>query len=173
MKQVKYISRWLAAVVQNQGIIYTCGNGGSAAQAMHLTSELMGRYNATRRPIPSSFLGADPCTMTCIGNDFGFPSIFSRTASALMRKDDILVVFSTSGKSLNLLDFSKPIKLRTIFILGPNKGALEHDMSLYNHQFVHLKGASTGAIQESQLKFTHALVEQLEKDLGVWLRGSV
>jgi len=85
------------------GTLLTAGNGGSAAQALHLTEELIGRYNMDRDPIRSISLVTDPSALTCIANDFGFESIFERPLRGLGRRGDVLLVMSTSGESDNIV----------------------------------------------------------------------
>jgi D-sedoheptulose 7-phosphate isomerase len=72
------------------GTLFTCGNGGSAAEALHLAEELTGRYRSNRRPLRSICLCADPTALTCIANDFGFEQVFARPLSALGRPGDAL-----------------------------------------------------------------------------------
>jgi D-sedoheptulose 7-phosphate isomerase len=105
--------------------ILTCGNGGSAADALHLAEELVGRFDKDRRGWPAISLAADPTALTCIGNDFGFESVFSRQIEALGKPGDVLVVFSTSGNSPNLvraLETARQSGLRSIALLGKTGG---------------------------------------------------
>lgn len=85
------------------GKILTCGNGGSATTAQHLTEEFLGRYQALRRPLPAVCLNSDPATLTCIANDFGYEQVFSRQVEALAAPADVLIDLSTSGNSANVL----------------------------------------------------------------------
>ena len=93
----------LLTVLDGGGTIYTAGNGGSAAQAIHLAEELIGRYRGDRPPCRAVCLNADPAALTCIANDYGFESVFSRQAEALVRGGDALLVLSTSGRSGNIV----------------------------------------------------------------------
>jgi D-sedoheptulose 7-phosphate isomerase len=97
----------IAQVIMTQlkagGTLYTAGNGGSASQAMHLAEELIGRYRGNRQPLRAVCLNADPTALTCIANDFGFDQVFARQCQALLNPADVLVVFSTSGNSPNIL----------------------------------------------------------------------
>ncbi len=79
--------------------IFWCGNGGSAADAQHLAAELVGRFRATRRALPSIALTADPSVLTAIANDCGFARVFERQLEALCAPGDVVVGISTSGKS--------------------------------------------------------------------------
>lgn len=80
-------------------VLYTFGNGGSAADAQHLAGEMIGRYRRERRPLPAVALSTDPSTMTCIANDYGYDDVFARQVSALIRPGDVVIGFSTSGLS--------------------------------------------------------------------------
>src|SRR5689334_9137654 len=93
----------ILASLRRGGKLLTCGNGGSAADALHLAEELVGRYNAERRGLPAVCLNADVTALTCIGNDYGYDRVFSRQVEALGRPEDVLVGFSTSGNSPNVL----------------------------------------------------------------------
>src|SRR5271154_3111558 len=81
--------------------VLTCGNGGSATDASHMAEELVGRYKGERRSLPAVSLAADPASITCIGNDFGFEHIFSRQIEGLAQPGDVVISFSTSGNSPN------------------------------------------------------------------------
>ncbi len=115
----------LVACLQEGNKVLTCGNGGSAADALHLAEELVGRYERDRRAWPAVSLAADPTALTCIGNDFGFEFVFSRQVEALGKPGDVLVVFSTSGNSPNLvraLEAARRLELRSISLLGKTGG---------------------------------------------------
>lgn len=97
--------RAAAAVVEALaagGKVLTFGNGGSATDAAHLAQELTGRYRADRRPLPAVCLSGDAPAITCIGNDFGFEAVFARPVEALARPGDVVVAFTTSGRSPNV-----------------------------------------------------------------------
>lgn len=105
--------------------ILACGNGGSAADALHLTEEFVGRYRSNRRSLPAISLAADVTAITCIGNDFGFDHIFSRQVEGLGKAGDILVAFTTSGNSANIvkaLEVAKSNRLISILLTGKDGG---------------------------------------------------
>lgn len=100
------IDRWgrhLAGVLSGGGRLLAVGNGGSAAQAQHLTSELVGRYRDERRPFSALALHAETSSVTAIGNDYGPEEVFARQVGAHGRAGDVLVALSTSGRSPNVL----------------------------------------------------------------------
>lgn len=150
------------------GTIFTCGNGGSAAEALHLSEELTGRYRSNRRPLRSICLCADPTALTCIANDFGFEQVFARPLAALGRRDDALVVFSTSGRSANLvaaLQAARTCGMRTIGLLGGDGGAC---LPLCDVA-VTVSGVDGAAVQEAHQMVMHAICESLED--GVPMRA--
>lgn len=93
----------LARILTAGGRVLACGNGGSAAQAQHLTAELVGRFRDERRPLSAIALHADTSSLTALGNDYGFAEVYARQVLAHGREGDALVVLSTSGRSPNLL----------------------------------------------------------------------
>ena len=95
--------RRLAAVLTGGGRLLAVGNGGSAAQAAHLTAELVGRYRDDRPPLSAIALCAEPSAVTAIGNDYGIEEVFARQVRGHGRRGDVLVALSTSGRSPNLL----------------------------------------------------------------------
>ena len=98
--------------LKNGGKIFICGNGGSAADAQHLSAEYLIRLNPkkNRRPLPIVSLALDSSTLTACGNDIGFNYIFSRNLEALGSKKDLLIAISTSGNSKNILEVLKKVR---------------------------------------------------------------
>ena len=86
------------------GRVYTFGNGGSAADAQHLAAELVGRYLRERRPLPAVALTVDPSVVTCIANDYDFEEVFARQLAALAGPTDVVIGFTTSGRSANVIN---------------------------------------------------------------------
>jgi D-sedoheptulose 7-phosphate isomerase len=147
------------------GKLLTCGNGGSAADALHLAEELVGRYKHNRRSLPAVCLNADPTLLTCIGNDFGFDELFARQIEGLAGKNDLLVCFTTSGNSPNILralDAAKKLGVTTVALLGKDGGKAKGraDLELI------VGHADTGRIQEAHTLLLHALLERIERALA-------
>ncbi|MFT3784627.1 MAG: SIS domain-containing protein [Tepidisphaeraceae bacterium] len=108
------------------GKMLTCGNGGSAADAMHFAEELTVRFNKNRRPYAALAL-LDPTVLTCAGNDMGYDAIFERQVEALGKPGDVLVVLTTSGNSPNCVravEIAKKQGLTTVSFLGKTGGKL-------------------------------------------------
>ena len=101
--EVHAIGELLCAAFAAGGVVYTFGNGGSAADAQHLSGELIGHYKRDRRPLPAVTLTSDATVMTCIANDYAYDDVFSRQVTALARPDDVVIGFTTSGRSPNVV----------------------------------------------------------------------
>ncbi len=148
------------------GKILTCGNGGSAADALHLAEELLGRYRGNRRALPAVSLNADPALLTCIGNDYGFDQVFARQVEGLAEPRDLLVVFTSSGNSPNIvlaLAAARRRGCRSVALLGKDGGAAKGKADLE----LIVAGTETGRIQEAHTLLLHALLESIETELGL------
>jgi D-sedoheptulose 7-phosphate isomerase len=144
--------------------VLTAGNGGSAADALHLAEEFVGRFEKERPSLPAVALCADPTLLTCIGNDYGFDRIFSRQVEGLGRPGDVLVVFSTSGKSPNLVTALRTARargLRTIAVLGKDGGDAR---GLADHELI-VPSKTTARIQEVHTFILHSWLAQLEETI--------
>jgi len=104
----------LTKSLQQDGTIYLCGNGGSAADAQHIAGEFIGRFRRERKALAAVAFSTDTSVITCIANDYDYNKVFARQAEALVRKGDVLWAFSTSGCSANVLAAAEVAK---------NKGA--------------------------------------------------
>ncbi len=106
--------------INRGGKVFLCGNGGSAADAQHLSAEFLVRLrpNINRKPIPAINLCLDTSTITACSNDYSFEKIFSRNLEALGSKKDILIAISTSGRSKNILEVLKTAKKKKIKTIG-------------------------------------------------------
>lgn len=165
VQRIDEISSHIVECLGQGNKILTCGNGGSATDAAHLAEELVGKYRNPRRSYPAINLAADSSTLTCIGNDFGFENIFSRQVEGLGEYGDILVVFSTSGNSENILralQAAKQKKLFSIALLGKDGGkALDlADLSII------IPSSQSERIQEYHTFVLHAICEAVENRLG-------
>jgi D-sedoheptulose 7-phosphate isomerase len=149
--------------------IFTCGNGGSAAQAMHMAEELVGRFRLSRKAMKAVALCADPTALTCIANDFGFDAVFSRQVEALGSAGDVLVLFSTSGRSPNLLRAAEAAQARgmkTIALLGGegDGGPLAALVGLR----VVVPGTDSARVQEVHTHVLHSWIQHIETEMPVW-----
>jgi phosphoheptose isomerase len=155
----------IVACLKAGGKVLTCGNGGSAADAMHLSEELVGKYRAARRALPAICLSADATALTCIGNDYGYEKTFSRQVEAFARPEDIVVVFSTSGNSPNVLAAfaaAKKAGARTIFLGGKDGGKArgQGDFELI------IPSANTARVQEVHTLILHSWLDQVDAEFS-------
>lgn len=151
----------LRVCLRNHGKVLTFGNGGSAAEAMHLSEELVGRYRADREPYPALCLNADPTALTCIANDFGFDDIFARQVRAFAHEGDVVVAFSTSGKSPNILAAlreARALRAATIGLLGKGGGPAAPLCDLA----ITVASNDTEHIQEAHQVILHLMLEAVE-----------
>lgn len=159
--RIERIGREVRACFEKGGRLYTCGNGGSAAEALHLSEELIGKYKRERKPYPAVCLAADPTALTCIANDFGYEEVFARQVEAFGRKGDVLVAFSTSGASPNVLRAlarAQELGLTTVGLLGKGGGAALEGCDCA----VVVPSQDTAHIQEAHQVVVHLILEAVE-----------
>ena len=111
-KTIEEIGQVMVRRLERGCKILTCGNGGSAADSLHMAEELVGRYKEDRRSLPAIALTADSTLLTCIPNDWNFNYLFARQIEGLGNKGDVLVCFTTSGKSPNVIQAIKAAALQ-------------------------------------------------------------
>ena len=141
--------------------VLACGNGGSAADAMHFCEELTGRFRQDRPPL-AAIACTDPGHLTCTANDYGFEQVFSRWVQALGKKGDVLIVLSTSGNSPNILaavEAAAKLDMQTVGLLGRGGGKLQ---DACEHEIV-VPGEGSDRIQELHMLILHTLVESVER----------
>src|SRR5271156_3435980 len=119
--QVEAAAAMIAEALLSEHKLLACGNGGSAADASHLTTEFVGRFERERRAYPAISLATHGGDLTAISNDYDFKDLFARQVQAYGKPGDVLVVFTTSGRSENVvraLKVAKTLNLKTIAFLG-------------------------------------------------------
>lgn len=157
-KTIAQIGQVLVRSLERGNKLLICGNGGSAADAMHMAEELVGRYDRDRRSLPAIALTADSTLLTCIPNDWSFEHVFARQVEGLGKKGDVLVSFTTSGKSPNVIraiGAAKKLGITTLALLGkgggPTKGLADYEVMVDSN--------STARIQEAHTLILHLLLE--------------
>ncbi|MFJ3202893.1 SIS domain-containing protein [Streptomyces sp. NPDC086989] len=165
LDQLAHWGHRLATVLPAGGRLLAAGNGGSAAQAQHLTAELVGRYREERPAYSAIALHAETSSVTAIGNDYGFEQVFARQVAAHGRDGDVLIVLSTSGRSGNLLSAamtarSAGLEVWALTGAGPNPLAEAADQALC------IDAASTATVQEAHLVAVHLLCESFDGALA-------
>jgi len=160
----------LAEVLQAGDRLLAVGNGGSAAQAQHLTSELVGRYCNERHPFSAISLHADTSSVTAISTDYGVDAIFARQVLAHGRRGDVLVALSTSGHSPNVVtaaEVAATAGLRVWALTGPGPNPLADRA----HQALCVQANTTATIQEVHLVVVHLLCSFLDEIVGCGAAG--
>jgi len=155
------VARIIASSIKNGGKILICGNGGSAADAQHMAAEFVGRFKRERPPLPAIALTTDTSILTAVSNDYSFKEVFSRQLQALAQEGDVLVAFSTSGKSKNILkalDVARQKAITTVGITGKDGG----EMTQKCHHILRVPSDSTPLIQEVHITIAHLLCELVD-----------
>ncbi|MEZ5277670.1 MAG: SIS domain-containing protein [Opitutaceae bacterium] len=141
--------------------LIACGNGGSAAEAQHLTTELVGRYRSNRRSLPAVALTSDGTLMSCIGNDFGWDQVFVRQFEGIATEGDLLVCLSSSGQSRDLvtvLETARKHGIHSLALLGKGGGACQGLATIE----VIIPSDQTASVQEAHLFLIHHFCERIE-----------
>lgn len=166
---VDLADRWgehLAKVLDGGGRLLAAGNGGSAAQAQHLTAELVGRYRAERRPLSAVSLCAETSSLTAITNDYPATELFARQVEAHGRSGDVLVLMSTSGRSPNLLAAAsrgREVGMTVWAFTGPAPNPL----SALADETLAVDAPFTATVQELHLVGVHILCASVDRALGI------
>ena len=157
----------LADALANNGKILICGNGGSASDSLHFSSELVNKFHRVRRPLAAISLAADVSTLTSIANDESYDAVFAKQVEALGRRDDILVVITSSGNSPNILQAVRAAHardIRCIALNGKDGGALSPLLNARDIDIV-VSAHSTARVQEIHGIIIHAFCELIDHQL--------
>jgi D-sedoheptulose 7-phosphate isomerase len=157
--------RRLAAVLPAGGRLFAAGNGGSAAQAQHLTAELVGRYRDERPPMSAVCLTAETSSLTAIVNDYPPHELYARQVQAHARPGDVLVLLSTSGRSLNVLAAARRARTCGTLVLAFT-GRLPNPLADLADEVVSVDADDTATVQELHLVALHVLCEALDDELA-------
>ncbi len=153
--------RRMAQSLADGGKILVCGNGGSAADAQHMTGELLGRFLMERPSLPAVALSVDTSTLTAVGNDYGFDDVFARQVNGLGRPGDVLVAFSTSGNSANVvkaIEAAREARMAVIGLTGKGGGRMA-SMCDYLFDVPH---SHTPLIQEMHEAVMHLMCQLID-----------
>lgn len=158
----KRLGRSLAAGFR----VFSCGNGGSMADAMHFAEELTGRFRSDRRPLAATAI-SDPTHLSCVANDFGWEYVFSRYIQAHGTAGDWLLAISTSGNSQNVLEAARVARGQGMTVIGlhARPGSMLSTLADYP---ICTPGLTPWAdrAQELHIKVIHCLIEAVEMELG-------
>lgn len=160
--RIAQFAQKVAASLRAGGKLILFGNGGSAADALHLAAEFVVRLGEERHSLPAVALSANPCVLTAAGNDFGFEHIYSRQIESLAGPQDVLVALSTSGNSLNILRGVETGRARGAYLIaltGETGGKLSSQVDL----LLNVPSRDPQRIQESHITIGHIACALIEK----------
>ena len=151
--------------IQNGNTILLCGNGGSASDSIHISSELVGKFEKNRKAISSISLSSNISNITAIANDFGFEHIFSRQIEAIGKKGDLLIAISTSGNSqniLNAINYAKLNGLTVVAMTGENGGKINEIDCIT----LKVPNSNVARIQEMHILVGHIISKYIEENIN-------
>lgn len=159
--QVERLAQICLRSLQSEGKIIFAGNGGSFADAQHLSAEFTSRFMFDRRPLASVALGTNSSTISAIGNDYGYEQVFARELQALARPQDLFIAISTSGNSPNILasaEVARSLGIATIGLTGQSGGKLAQLC-----ECIRVPAADTARIQECHILIGHIMCCLVER----------
>lgn len=165
VEQIGAVAEASAEALERGNKLLLFGNGGSAADAIHIAAEFVGRYLIERRPLPAIALVANPSAVTAIGNDYGYEEVFARQVRALGAEGDIAFGLTTSGRSPNVvkgLEAAMELGMTTVGMTGAEPGPVGDASDLR----VAIPSAETPRIQEGHMLAAHAICEWVEARLA-------
>jgi D-sedoheptulose 7-phosphate isomerase len=169
LQQVSSLAEQCTSALRAGGKIIFCGNGGSFADAQHLSAEFTSRFLFDRPGLPSLALGTNSSAMTAIGNDYGYENVFAREIQAIATPADVLIAITTSGNSGNILkalQAAKEKNVPTVVLTGAGMGLLPKDV-----QALHMPSLDTARIQECHILIGHIICGLVEADMFSELRS--
>lgn len=161
---IQKAAEWIVECFRRKGKLLIAGNGGSLCDALHFAEELTGQFRKPR-PALAAIALADPGHLTCVSNDIGFESVFSRGIEALGKPGDLFIAMTTSGNSLNLItavQAARTCGLKSIAFLGKTGGKMT---GLCDLEWIVSGFDFSDRIQEAHMAAIHILIEQVESDL--------
>ena len=161
---ISQIHEAMVKCLKNGGKILFCGNGGSAADAQHLSAELSGRYYFDRPPLFAEALHVNTSYLTAIANDYSYEEVYARLTVAMGKPGDVLIGLSTSGNSNNVvaaMKKGKELEMVTVGFTGQGGGKMKQDCEF----IIEINSKDTPRIQECHMHIGHTLCELVERDM--------
>ena len=165
LPSIESATNCLVNMIKNSGKLMSCGNGGSSGDAQHITSEFVNRFEIERKEMPAISLNSDTATITSIGNDYGYEYIFSKQVSAIGYEKDVLMAFTTSGNSKNILEaisIAKEKNIKVLLVAGGNGGKAQNLLGPDDISII-IPSNRTSRIQEMTLIVIHSICECIDK----------
>jgi D-sedoheptulose 7-phosphate isomerase len=162
LPQVEQIVAAITGCYAHDRRVYTFGNGGSAADSLHFAEELVARFKRERRPLAAQSFAADPTVLTCIANDYEYDEVFARQVRAFARRGDVVIGFTTSGRSPNVvrgLAAAREAGATTV-LFGGGAGIPAADHA--DHALV-VPSASTARVQEMHVLLLHLILDEVDE----------
>ncbi|MDX6450727.1 MAG: D-sedoheptulose 7-phosphate isomerase [Gaiellaceae bacterium] len=162
LPQVEQIVAAITGCYAHDHRVYTFGNGGSAADSLHFAEELVARFKRERRPLAAQSFAADPTVLTCIANDYEYDEVFARQVRAFARRGDVVIGFTTSGRSPNVvrgLAAAREAGATTV-LFGGGAGIPAADHA--DHALV-VPSASTARVQEMHVLLLHLILDEVDE----------
>lgn len=163
LSQLDLLANKCVSSLRQGGKIVFCGNGGSFADAQHLSAEFTSRFLFDRPGLASLALGTNSSSMTAIGNDYGYENVFSREIEAIVESRDLIIAITTSGNSINILKAIEAAKQKNIYIAvftGDTGGSLSEDVDTIN-----IPSNETARIQECHILIGHIICGIAEQSI--------
>lgn len=162
--KIEQAIKMMAGAIENGGKLISAGNGGSMCDAQHFAEELTGRYRKDRPAYPAIAI-CDPSHLSCVGNDYGFDSVFSRFLEGMGKKGDVFLGISTSGNSLNIIrccEVARARGIKTVMLLGKDGGKLRDlcDLPIVVPHFGY-----ADRVQEVHTMIIHIMIRGIEDEL--------
>lgn len=162
--KIHEVSKEIVNCIKSGNKVMTCGNGGSAANAQHITGDIVGRFKKERRGFAGLSLTVEPSTITAVGNDYDYSVIFSRQVEGLGKEGDILIGLSSSGNSPNVVkavEKAREMGIKTIGLLGNNGGILGDMMDFT----ITIPDKASDLCEEFAMTLSHIILEEAEAEL--------
>jgi D-sedoheptulose 7-phosphate isomerase len=163
LQQISFLAERCTLALKMDGKIIFCGNGGSFADAQHLSAEFTSRFLFDRPGLSSLALGTNSSAMSAIGNDYGFENVFAREIESIATPADMLIAITTSGNSgniLNALEAAKEVNVPAVVLTGAGKGMLDDATETLN-----VPSFDTARIQECHILIGHIICEMVEASM--------
>ena len=165
LDNIKHVCDLSFNTIAKNGKIILCGNGGSASDSIHISSEMVGKFEKTRKALPAISLSTNVSNLTAIGNDFGFDKIFSRQIEAIGQKGDLLIAISTSGNSINVynaITVAKKLGLNVIIFTGRDGGKINK----FDCPKININSENVARIQECHILIGHIISKYIEENIN-------